>query len=95
MCMKREMRKHRQKTNEESTKSFHINEKHSANINGPQSVAFNQLSIYVCSQEDGSVSESRREKDRLERKRGASVEASKESGNAKKSDRKKVKTTSK
>ena len=65
---------------------FHRDEK----INGVLCLHFNQLSIYVSYQEDGTISESRRDKDRLDRKRGASVEASKESGSTKKSDRKKV-----
>ena len=59
-------------------------------INGVLCLHFNQLSIYVCYQEDGALSESRRDKDRLDRKRGGSVEASKESSSTKKSDRKKV-----
>ena len=65
---------------------FHRDEK----INGVLCLHFNQLSIYVSYQEDGTISESRRDKDRMDRKRGASVEASKESGSTKKSDRKKV-----
>ena len=72
-------------------KWFVINKNHrDEKINGVLCLYFNQLSIYVSYQEDGAISESRREKDRLDRKRGASVEASKESGNTKKSDRKKV-----
>ena len=58
---------------------FHRDEK----MNGVLCLHFNQLSIYVCYQEDGTISESRRDKDRLDRKRGASVEASKESGSTK------------
>ena len=65
---------------------FHRDEK----INGVLCLHFNQLSIYVCYQEDGTISESRRDKDRLDRKRGGSVETSKESSSTKKSDRKKV-----
>ena len=71
-------------------KWFHIDAIRLDSIYGVLCISFNQLSIYVCYQEDGQISESRRDKDRLERKRGASVENSKESGNTKKSDRKKV-----